>query len=430
MSTAPRPSDRPDDRVSVPFHHVELAEEDIARVVDVLRSGWWTTGPACRAFEQAFADRLGPHVDAVAVNSGTAALHLAVESLGLGPGDLVLTTPYTFTATAEVLRYVGADPVFVDVDPTTGNLTPDGVERAQGVLSARDRAQVRGLLPVHFAGLPCDMAGLTALADAYGWWVVDDAAHALPADHGGRPVGLHGDATAFSFYATKPLATGEGGMVVTRDPALAARMRVMRLHGIDRDAFDRHHVADHWYYEVVAAGFKYNLTDIAAALGLGQLRRQEAHRARRAHVAATYSAAFADVDGLSLPPDADPGDRHAWHLYALRVRDGREVRDQVVRELARLGVTTSVHFIPLHLQPYYRDRYGLRPEDFPGATQLFAGELSLPLFPGITDAQVQAVVEAVPLALERARGAVATTRRRASTPDVAPPSVAAARSGT
>ncbi|MCW2601705.1 MAG: DegT/DnrJ/EryC1/StrS aminotransferase [Frankiales bacterium] len=390
----------------VPFHVASIEEDDIAAVVAVLRSGWLTTGPVCRAFEEAFARTLGDGVEALAVNSGTSALHLALEALGVGPGDYVLTPSYTFTATAEVVRYLGAHPLLVDVDERTGNLTPETVEQAYERLPRGVRFRVKALMPVHFAGLPCAMEQLTALADGAGWAVVDDAAHALPAARQGVPIGGGGDATGFSFYATKPLCTGEGGMVVTRRPEIAARMRVMRLHGIDHDAFNRYAEPDQWRYAVVAPGFKYNLTDIAAALGLSQLRRLHALRDRRAAVAATYSAAFAGIDGLDVPPDAPAGDEHAWHLYALRVLDGPRVRNRLVQELARLGIGTSVHFIPLHMQPYYRDTYALEEHECPAATRLHGRELSLPLFPDMTAEQVMRVIEAVPAALARARDSV------------------------
>ncbi|MGB8652208.1 MAG: DegT/DnrJ/EryC1/StrS family aminotransferase [Mycobacteriales bacterium] len=388
---------------SVPFHVASIDQQDIDAVVEVLRGGWLTTGPACRAFEDAFARTIGHGVEAIAVNSCTSALHLALEALGVGHGDYVLVPSYTFTATAEVVRYLGAHPLLVDVDEATGNLTVDTVEQTYERLPRGVRARVKALVPVHFAGLACAMEELVALAERRGWALVDDAAHALPASRKGLPVGSYGDVTAYSFYATKTLCTGEGGMVVTRRPEVAARMRVMRLHGIDRDVFNRYAEPDRWRYAVVAPGFKYNMTDMAAALGLSQLRRLDAMRDRRAAIAASYTAAFAQVDGLGTPPDAPAGDVHAWHLYALRVLDGPRVRNRLVQELARLGVATSVHFIPLHLQPYYRDAYALEEHECPGATRLHGRELSLPLFPDMTPSQVQRVVEAVPLALARSR---------------------------
>jgi dTDP-4-amino-4,6-dideoxygalactose transaminase len=389
--------------LSVPFHSASIDEGDIQAVVDVLRSGWLTTGPVCKAFEQAFARRLGPDVEALAVNSCTSGLHLALEAVGVGPGDYVITPAYTFTATAEVVRYLGAHPLLVDVDERTGNITADIVQRAFQRLPSTERHRIKALVPVHFGGLPCAMEELAALAEANDWALIDDAAHALPAERRGLPVGAYGDATAYSFYATKTLCTGEGGMVVTRRPELATRMRLMRLHGIDRDVFNRYAETDSWRYAVVAPGFKYNMTDIAAALGLSQLQRLRALRDQRAAIAATYSKAFADIDGLYLPPDAPEGDLHAWHLYALRVLDGQKVRDRLIEELGREGIGTSVHFIPLHMHPYYRQTYALEDRDCPSSTRLHRREVSLPLFPDMTPTQVDRVLEAVPAALVRAR---------------------------
>lgn len=394
---------RGDPALSVPFHVPSIDEDDIAAVVSVLRSGWITTGERCLEFEREFARHLGGAASCLAVNSCTSALHLALEALGVRAGSYVITSPYTFTATAEVVRYLGAHPLFADIDPTTGNITAETVRAAAARLSSSRRSGVVAVLPVHFAGLPCAMDELAALAQAEGWALVDDAAHALPAHRLGVPIGCWGDATAFSFYATKTLCTGEGGMLSSSRPEVLARARTMRLHGIDADAFDRYRTADAWRYRVVDAGFKYNLTDVAAALGVSQLRRVHAMRDRRAAIAARYGEAFRQVPGLGLPVDAPPGDQHAWHLYALRVLDGAEVRDQLVRELAGRGVGSSVHFIPLHLQPYYQDAYALRPADLPGATALFAQEISLPIFPDMTPQQVNQVIEAVPRALESAR---------------------------
>jgi dTDP-4-amino-4,6-dideoxygalactose transaminase len=396
----------------IPFHVPSIDESDIPGVLEVLRDRWLTTGPRCTAFEQAFGEFLGGGVHCLAVNSATAALHLALEAVGLRAGDKVLTTPYTFTATAEVVRYFGADPVFADVDARTFNVTRASLAAAYEALPARDRERVRVVLPVHFAGLPCAMDELEELAAGYGWRLIDDAAHALPARRRQRLIGCYGNVTAFSFYATKTLCTGEGGMAVTRDPALAERMRTMRTHGISRDVFDRYRtMGAQWYYEVVAPGFKYNLGDIAAALGLSQLRRVEAFRSRRAAIAAMYLDGLSALEDIFLPPAAVPGDQHAWHLFALRVEGGRAVRDAFIEELAAAGIGTSVHFIPLHLHPYYRTTYGLCPEDFPIATRLFEEEVSLPIYPAMTDGQVGRVLEAVPSALararERARGAAA-----------------------
>ena len=274
----------------LPFALPDIGEEEIAAVVACLRSGWITTGPKAREFETDFARFIGGGVEAVAVNSATAGLHLALEALGIGPGDKVLTTPYTFTATAEVIRYLGAEVVFADIDPRTFNLDPAS---AAAVLD--NVRGIKAMIPVHFAGQACDMGLLCDLAERHGIPMVEDAAHALPTTHSGAMIGTLSRATVFSFYATKTIATGEGGMIVSRDPALLARARTMRLHGINRDVFDRYQsTAPSWYYEVVAPGFKYNLPDIAAALGVEQLKKAQAFRARREAIAARYTAAFRD----------------------------------------------------------------------------------------------------------------------------------------
>src|SRR5205809_3028527 len=298
----------------LPFALPEIGEEEIAEVVDTLRSGWVTTGPKAKRFEEAFTAFLGdPTLESIAVNSATAGLHLALEALGIGPGDEVITTTHTFTATAEVVRYLGADVVLVDIDPATLCIDVAAVERA---LTPRTQA----VMPVHYAGLAADMPALLALAKAHGLKVVEDAAHALPTTCGGELIGtLQSDVTVFSFYANKTITTGEGGMVVTRDPELAKRMKVMRLHGMSRDAFDRFTATvPSWYYEIVAPGFKYNLTDIAAALGIHQLKRLRGFQHRREQIAAQYNAAF-EAMPLIVPPGPANGDVHAWHLYVLRL---------------------------------------------------------------------------------------------------------------
>ena len=374
----------------LPFAFPDIGEEEIAEVLDTLRSGWITTGPKTRRFEEDFAGFLGGGVEAIAVNSATAGLHLALEAVGVGPGDEVITTPYTFTATAEVIRYLGANPVFVDIDPSTMNMDPAGVETA---VTERTKA----ILPVHFAGLPCDMEAILGVARRHGLKVVEDAAHALPSLVRGRPVGTLGsDATVFSFYATKTITTGEGGMIATKDPGIAERCRIMRLHGIGCIAFDRYTSPKaSWYYEVVAPGYKYNMTDIAASLGIHQLRKARAFRARRAAMAARYNEAFEGLP-LTLPPDSPAGGEHAWHLYVIRLLSAAGgSRDQFIERMAEKGIGCSVHFIPLHLQPYWRDRYGLKPEDFPNALRTYQGAVSLPLYTRMSEADQERVIAAV-----------------------------------
>ena len=380
----------------IPFALPDIGDDEIAEVVDTLKSGWVTTGPKTRRFEADFAAFLEPVSDAarplqaMAVNSATAGLHLALEALGIGPGDEVITTTHTFTATAEVARYLGADVVLVDVDPATLCIDVAEVEAA---ITPRTRA----VIPVHYAGLAADMGALLPLARRHGLKVVEDAAHALPTTCGGQLVGtLDSDATVFSFYANKTMTTGEGGMVVTRDAELARRVQVMRLHGISRDAFDRFTAkAPSWYYEIVAPGFKYNLTDIASAMGLHQLRRARGFQVTRAAIAARYDAAFADLPVL-VPAQPMPGDTHAWHLYVLRLTDEASLtRDALIDGLYAAGIGCSVHYIPLHLQPYWRDRYGLVPERFPHSQHAYERMLSLPLHTRMAPHEVQRVIDAV-----------------------------------
>ena len=375
----------------LPFALPDIGEEEIAEVVDTLRSGWVTTGPKAKRFEDDFAAFLGDAaLHCMAVNSATAGLHLALEALGIGPGDEVITTTHTFTATAEVVRYLGADVVLVDIDPATLCIDVAAVEAA---ITPRTKA----ILPVHYGGLAADMQSLLALAKTHGLKVVEDAAHALPTTSGGQLVGtLMSDVTVFSFYANKTITTGEGGMVVTRDADLAKRIRTMRLHGMSRDAFDRFTAkVPSWYYEIVAPGFKYNLTDIAAAMGIHQLKRAHAFHARRSQIAQAYHAGFADLPVVT-PPDAPAGDLHAWHLYVLRLDDAAPLnRDALIEHLFAAGIGCSVHYIPLHLQPYWRDRYALRPEMFPHSQRAFERMLSLPIHTRMTDADVQRVIAAV-----------------------------------
>jgi dTDP-4-amino-4,6-dideoxygalactose transaminase len=374
----------------LPFALPDIGEEEIAEVVDALRSGWLTTGPKTQRFEQEFASFIGRGAQALAVNSATAGLHLALEALGVGPGDEVITTPYTFTATAGVVRHLGADPVFVDVDPRTFNLDPEKIERA---ITSRTRV----IMPVHFAGLACEMAPIIELARKHRLKIVEDAAHALPTTYRGQLVGaLDTDATVYSFYATKTVTTGEGGMIVTRHEKVAERCRVMRLHGISRDAFDRYSSTEPaWQYEVVAPGFKYNLTDLAASIGIQQLKKAWDFQRRRAEIAARYDAGLSDQPVI-LPPKPPAGDVHSWHLYVIRLDDSVGIsRDEFIKEMAARGIGCSVHFIPLHLHPYWRETYKLQPHDFPAAWQAYRDAVSLPLYTKMTEADQTRVIEAV-----------------------------------
>jgi dTDP-4-amino-4,6-dideoxygalactose transaminase len=374
----------------LPFALPEIGEDEINEVVDSLRSGWVTTGPKTKRFEADFAEWLGGGIEAISINSATAGLHLALEAVGITAGDEVITTPYTFTATAEVVRYLGAHPVFVDIDPATFNIDPQKIEAA---ITPRTKA----IVPVHFAGLACDMAAILAIAKRHNLKVIEDAAHALPTKYQGKLVGnFDSDATVFSFYATKTITTGEGGMVVTRNPEIANRCRIMRLHGISRDAFDRYTSnKPSWHYEVVAPGFKYNLTDLASSLGIHQLKKAWLFQKRRQEMAQRYSQELSDLD-ITVPPNALEGDLHAWHLYVIRLKETAGIgRDAFIEEMAKRGIGCSVHFIPLHLHPYWRDTYKLRPEDFPMALTTYQAAVSLPLYTKMTFDDQTRVIAAV-----------------------------------
>ena len=388
----------------LPFALPDITDEEIQAVTAVLRSGWITTGPETKAFEQEFARYLGVS-HAVAVNSCTAALHLALEALGVTAGDEVLTSTITFTATAEVAEYLGARSRFIDVERDTLNLSPDRVrDTIEREYTRRDRewrhretgGTLRAIVPVHYGGHPCDMEALLAIAAEYELKVVDDAAHALPASIGGRRIGAMGCPTSFSFYATKTLTTAEGGMFCTDDDALADRVRLMSLHGISRDAWKRYAADGSWSYEVIDAGYKYNLTDIAAALGRVQLRRVELMLERREAIAARYADELASLVALELPT-VRPGVGHAWHLYPMRLRLDRLTIDRArfIEELRKRRIGASVHFIPLHKQPFYERRYRYRPTDFPMAEVEYPRLVSLPIYSRMSEEDVGTVVAAV-----------------------------------
>lgn len=381
--------------MKIPFTLPYIGPEEIARVTETLQSGWLTKGPATVQFEQEFAAYVNSS-HAVGLNSCTAGLHLAQIALGIGPGDEVITTPYTFVATANTILHTGAKPVFVDIDPISMNLDPALVEAA---ITPRTKA----IIPVHFAGLPCDMDAIIALANKYRLYVIEDAAHAVHTNYKGRPVGSIGDITCFSFYATKNLATGEGGMATTDDESLAERMRVASLHGMSKNAWNRYSDKGSWHYDVEYAGFKYNMTDVQAALGLVQLQKLPAMQRRREQVVARYNAALASCDSLHLPYD-DPRHRHAWHLYVIRLKPAMLAisRELFIAELGKAGIGTSVHFIPVPHHPYYR-RLGYRPSDCPQASHAYAHAVSLPLYPGLSDAQADAVIDAVMAILAKNR---------------------------
>ncbi len=376
----------------LPYALPDIGEAEQAAVGKAMASGWVTTGPNARAFEQEFATYLGGDVIALAVSSATAGLHLAVEAIGVGPGDEVIVPTLTFTATAEVVRYMGADPIVADIDPATLNIDPADIER-------RITERTKAIIVVHYGGLACDMEAILAIARRHGLRVIEDAAHAFPTLYRGALVGtLASDITVFSFYANKTITTGEGGMVVTRDSALAERMRVMRLHGINRDAFDRFQSkTPAWYYEVVAPGYKYNLNDMSAALGRVQLSRIDAFAERRNALARRYQDAFAGLPITDAPRPVQ-GDTHAWHIYAIRLtvaEDDLDTRAQFIEALSAAGIGTSVHYIPLHRQPYWRDTYSLTAADYPHGDHAYHGLVSLPLYTLMSDADQDRVINAV-----------------------------------
>jgi dTDP-4-amino-4,6-dideoxygalactose transaminase len=374
----------------LPFALPDIGEEEIAEVVSALRSGWVTTGPKTKQFEADFAAYLGGNLEAVSVNSATAGLHLALEACGITEGDEVITTPYTFTATAEVIRYLGAHPVFVDIDPITFNIDPKKIEE-------KITSKTKAIMPVHFAGLSCVMKPILEIAKKYNLKVIEDAAHSLPTRYQDKLIGtLESDITVFSFYATKTITTGEGGMIVTKNPELAQRCRTMRLHGINRDAFDRYTSSKpSWYYEVVAPGFKYNLTDIASAIGIHQLKKADRFQKKRQDMSQKYMDAFKGLP-LIMPPMASEGDLHAWHLFVIRLDEKLSItRDDFIQKLIDQGIGCSVHFIPLHLQPYWRDTYKLRDSDFPHALKNYSRAVSLPIYTKMTEADQDRVIAVV-----------------------------------
>lgn len=370
------------------FHVPSFDEAEVNAVVEVIRSGWLTMGPKTVEFELQFAHYAGAR-HAVAVSSCTAALELALEAIGLQPGDEVLVPTTTFTATAEVVCHLGGRPILVDIDPVTMNMDPEDASR-------RVTPRTRAVIPVHIAGQPCDMEELQLLAGQHNIRIIEDAAHALPAGYRGQRIGSISELTAFSFYVTKPLTTGEGGMVTTENEELANRMRLMRLHGISRDAWKRYTAEGSWRYEVLAAGYKCNMTDLQAALGLVQLSKCDRLWAARSRIAERYTNVFRSVESLEVPKVRE-GRESAWHLYILRLRSERLriKRDTFIEELKRRGVGTSVHFIPLHLQPYYQKTFGYRQGDFPRAEREFYRCFSLPIYPSMSDEDVDRVIAAV-----------------------------------
>jgi perosamine synthetase len=372
----------------LPFAMPDIGEAEVESVVETLRSGWLTTGPKVRRFEEDFATYVGCQ-HAVAVNSATAALHLALGAVGIREGDEVLVPTMTFAATAEVVLYFNAKPVLVDCRQDTFNIDPNQIEKS---ITAKTKA----IIPVHIAGQACDMDRILEIASHDDLRVIEDAAHALPSRFQGKMIGTVGDITCFSFYATKTITTGEGGMATTESLEWADRMRIMGLHGISKDAWKRYTAEGSWYYEILYPGFKYNLTDIAAAIGLEQLKKCTHFWEVRQRYAALYNEGFQDVPAI-ITPHVAPNIQHAWHLYIIQLdlEQLRIGRNEFIDLLKQENIGTSVHFIPLHLHPYYRNTFKYRPEDFPTASAVFERSISLPIYTRMTEADVQRVIDTV-----------------------------------
>lgn len=372
----------------LPFARPDTDQNEIDAVSEVIRSGWLTTGPKTREFEKAFAEYVGAK-HAIAVNSATAAMHIALEAAGLQSGDEVITTTMTFAATAEVVRYFNAKPVLVDIDAVTFNID---VKQIEAAITSRTKA----IIPVHVAGQAADLDAVQAIAATHDLRVIEDAAHALPTYYRGRIIGSISDFTAFSFYATKTLATGEGGMLTTDNDEWADRCRVMSLHGISKDAWKRYTSEGSWYYEIVAPGFKYNMTDVAAAMGLVQLSKLETMNARRQDIARRYNEAFSVHPALEAPQTSSES-THPYHLYILRL-DLPQLkidRNAFIEQLRAANIGVSVHWIPLHMHPYYRETYGYRPDDFPVAHSEYQRIVSLPIYSAMSDEDIDDVINAV-----------------------------------
>jgi len=371
----------------LPFSPPSIGEEEIAEVVDTLRSDWITRGPKTKKFEQGFAHYIGAP-DALALNSWTSAGHTLLMTEGIGSGDEVITTPMTFCASVNIIEHVGAKPILVDVEPDTLNIDTNKLE---AVITSKSKM----IIPVHFAGHPVELDPIFDLAKKHNLMVFEDAAHALPAKYKGVMIGAHGNPVAYSFYATKNLTTAEGGMLVA-SPVILEKARIVSLHGMSRNAADRYSQGGSWFYEVEQPGFKYNMTDIQASLGLVQLRRLDELQQRRREIVVQYQAAFSLIEALEIPVERIHVE-HAWHLYVLRIKPDllRIGRDQFIEELKMRNIATSVHFIPVHIHPYYRNKYGYKPEDFPVAYSNYQRMMSLPLHPRLTEQDVADVIEAV-----------------------------------
>lgn len=380
------------DKKHIAFHKTHIADEEINAVVDALKSGWTTMGPKTVEFERLFAEYIFKDVNspiiyntefiqAISLNSATAALHLALKAVNIQAGDEVILPTNTFVATAEVVTYFNAIPILCDIEYDTHNMD---VSKIEALIT--DKTKV--IIPVHFAGQPCDMDKIIKIAKKYNLKIIEDAAHALPSFYKGKKIGLIGDITCFSFYATKTLSTGEGGMAVTSNSEYAKRIRINRLHGISKDAWDRYSEKGNWYYEVVDNGNKYNTTDMNAALGIVQLKKLEKMRDRRAEIASLYNEAFKDIGNITIPIIREDRET-SWHLYVIKVKN----RDALIDKLKDKGISTSVHFIPVHKHPYYKETYCYKNEDYPIANKVFDESISLPIYPDLSNENVEYIIE-------------------------------------
>jgi len=372
----------------IPFHKPFMDETEINEVVDTIRSGWWTTGPKVIKFEKEFNSYIGSGFS-IAVSSWTAAAHLALEAIGLNNGDEVIVPAITFTATAEIICYFGAKPVIVDVQRDTFNIDPEQIEKS---ITPKTKA----IIPVHYGGQPCDMDEILAIASKYNLTVIEDAAHALPALYKGKKIGTIGEVTCFSFYATKTLATGEGGMICTNNSQIARRTSIMRLHGINSDAWKRYTSEGSWYYEVVAPGYKYNFTDIQASLGLAQLHKVDLMHKMRNEIYNKYNDGFRNNEFLYLY-NVKPDRQSALHLYPVLINIDRLkiTRAEFINEIKSSDIGVSVHFIPLYRQPYYRNTFNLSDKNFPVSEFIYQRVISLPIWPGMTNSQIDKVIEVI-----------------------------------
>lgn len=375
----------------LPFALPDIGEEEIELVANCMRSGWMTTGPNAKQFESDFAEYIGSDVHAVSVNSATSGLLLALEAVGVTQGDEVITTPYTFSATAMVCVHLGAKPVLVDIEEDSYNISPENIKAA---ITEKTKA----IIPVHFAGLACDMQAIIKIARENNLKIVEDAAHALPCTSNDQLIGsLDTDATVYSFYATKTITTGEGGMIVTKDEDIAKRCRTMRLHGISRDVFDRYtSTRPSWYYEITAPGFKANMTDIAASIGIAQLKKANDFQKKRQSIKEQYFEAFKDLP-ITLPKDSESNDIHSWHLFVIRLNDDAPIdRDEFIKKMAEdYQIGCSVHFIPLNFHSYWQEKLGIDNDSFQIAKNLFEKSVSLPIYTKMADDDVSRVIEAV-----------------------------------